>query len=633
MPLRRAHTSRLYVLSALLSLSLAPTPLTAQTTTTGAISGHIVDPLGHPISTALITVTDLAHIRSFTLQSNPAGDFLALSLPPSEYTLDIRSSGFGPLHLVSILVELGATARVQAALLPSSVQTSITVTSDISSDLEVDLDAPPAATSTVISSPEISRLPIDGRRWQTFALLTPQANPGSSSDAEAGGLLSFSGLAPTQNSSRIDGADNDQSFNAAPHGTGTDSGPETEDESESAAQSTSGNSGRSFSSGSGGGRRPGAAYTFSQAAVREFHVAGQNYSALYGHAAGGVITTVSKSGTGTLHGSAFFLVRESAWAATNPFSIATRYTSGAVTSALVKPDDHRYQFGGTIGGPVLPKRLPGRLFYFYAFDAQRRSFPAVSSPENPAFYNLSVSQRALLGNRGVTSAKIDAALTYIDSLTGIVPRRADQTVNFLKFGLHLTPRNQLSLQANRARFSSPAGIRSAPVVNCGTRSFGSQNIDIDSLLARWIYARGAAFSNELRIHGNRDLHSEQPQTPLPQEPAASPGGLLPRSPSAPRASSSAPPPPSAGAPPSTSTASSSARPPPSSAAVISSRPASIGATSTTAPTPSPTPRAPSTTTAASPVAAPAASSTGSPTPPSTSTPFPTAAAHHSFPHP
>ncbi len=196
MPLRRARTSRLYVLFALLLLSLSPTPLTAQTTTTGAISGHIVDPLGRPISPAVITVTDLAHIRSFTLASDPVGDFLAPSLPPSEYTLDIRSSGFGPLHLVSILVELGATARIQAALVPSSVQTSVTVTSDLSSDL--DLDAPPAATSTVISSPEISRLPIDGRRWQTFALLTPQANPGSNSDAEAGGLLSFSGLAPTR---------------------------------------------------------------------------------------------------------------------------------------------------------------------------------------------------------------------------------------------------------------------------------------------------------------------------------------------------------------------------------------------------------------------------------------------------
>lgn len=521
---RRARMSRTLALPALLLfLAFSHPPLAAQTSTTGAIGGRIVDALGRPVAAAQIIITDAAHSRRLSLQSAATGDFLAPSLPPSEYALDINSPGSQPQHFNSIVVELGATARVETALLPSTLQTSITVNSEASTGL--DLDTPPAATSTVISSAEISHLPVDGRRWQTFALLTPQVNPASDSDSEALGLLSFRGLAPTQNSSLIDGVSDDQSFNAAPHGSGVDTGPETEDESE--AQSPSAGSGRGFSSGSGAGRRPGAPYTFSQAAVQEFRVAGQNYSALYGHAAGVVVATVSKSGTGTLHGSAFYLLRESAWAASNPFALATHYTGGIVTSSLVKPLDHRHQFGGTLGGPLLPKRLPGRLFYFYALDAQRRSFPAISSPESPAFYNLTATQRALLGNRGVTPANIDAALTYLDSLTGAVPRRADQTVNFLKLDLHLDPRNQLSLQANRARFSSPAGIRSAPVVNRGTRSFGGQNIDLDTILARWIYSRHSAFSNELRLHGSRDLHSEQSQTPLPQEPSIAPGGLSP----------------------------------------------------------------------------------------------------------
>jgi len=256
-------------------------------------------------------------------------------------------------------------------------------------------------------------------------------------------------------------------------------------------------------------------------------VLGQNYSALYGHAAGGVISTISRSGTSTFHGSTFFLVRESAWAASNPFSIATRYTNGTVTAVVLKPADHRYQFGGTFGGPAFPKRLPDRLFFFYAFDAQRRSFPAISSPENPTFYDLSSTQRALLGTRGITSGKMNAALTYLDSLSGAVPRRADQAVNFLKLDGRLNPRHQLTGQYNRARFSSPAGIRSAPVVNRGTKSFGTQAINIDSMLIRWLYGHNIAFSNELRLHYNRDLHSEQPQTPLLQEPGIGPGGFSP----------------------------------------------------------------------------------------------------------
>ena len=60
-------------------------------------------------------------------------------------------------------------------------------------------------------------------------------------------------------------------------------------------------------------------------------------SALYGHGVGGVVTTVSRSGGATLHGMGFYTVRDSAWAAVNPFSVASTYADGVVTSALVKP--------------------------------------------------------------------------------------------------------------------------------------------------------------------------------------------------------------------------------------------------------------------------------------------------------
>ena len=179
---------------------------------------------------------------------------------------------------------------------------------------------------------------MNGRRWQTFALLMPGVNV----DPEGDGSLSFRGVASTQNSSRIDGGDDDQSFGSVPRGTGTESGAEIEDAAEV------GVSGRvsvgSAAGGGGYGRHSGMVYTFSQEAVREFRVSGQNYSALYGHAAGGIITTVSKSGTNELHGTGFYLARTSALAATNPFSIASNYVNGVTTSAAVKPHDMRQQF-------------------------------------------------------------------------------------------------------------------------------------------------------------------------------------------------------------------------------------------------------------------------------------------------
>src|ERR1700736_962744 len=176
------------------------------------------------------------------------------------------------------------------------------------------------------------------------ALLAPTVN----TDPEGDGLLSFRGVASTQNSSRIDGGDDDQSFGSVPRGTGIESGAEVEDAAEVGVSSriTVG----SASGGGGYGRHSGMAYTFSQEAVREFRVSGQNYSALYGRAAVGIITTVSKSGSNDLHGASFYLVRTSALARTEPFSVATNYVDGVVTTATVKPHDLRQQFGGSIGG-------------------------------------------------------------------------------------------------------------------------------------------------------------------------------------------------------------------------------------------------------------------------------------------
>ena len=362
-----------------------------------------------------------------------------------------------------VVVELGAVTAVDARLRVAGVATAVTVTAAA----EVSEPSRLRWRSTVTAG-EIERLPVNGRRWQTFALLTPTAN------ADAAGLLSFRGLAVTQNST----------------------GSMAWTMIRALARCLGGRVRRRRSRGIGyAAAAAAAAYTFSQEAVREFRVSGQNYSALYGHAAGGVVTTVSKSGTNALHGTGFYLARSSALAATNPFSIATHYVDGVVTSAAVKPHDLRQQFGGSVGGAA----VRDRLFYFYAFDQQRRGFPAVSSPQDAAFYSLTPTQRALLANRGVTPAKVNAALNYLDSLTGTVARRQDQTVNFGKLDWQATAKNRLSVQYDRARSSAPGGVRSAAVVDRGRASLGSSYVKVDSLLGRWLWSGSAKFSNEVRV--------------------------------------------------------------------------------------------------------------------------------------
>jgi carboxypeptidase family protein/TonB-dependent receptor-like protein len=494
-----------------------------QTSVDGAISGFVVDARGAALVGATVQIENLVDgtlgggtVNGATTASK--GEFLVAHLTPGEYRVVVGYPLFAQFTLQPVIVEVGAVTSVEARMQVGVVATSVTVKAGADSPVSVDIDdLSSAAVASVVTPEEIERLPVNGRRWQTFALLMPTVNI----DPEGDGLLSFRGMASTQNSSRIDGGDDDQSFGSVPRGTGIESGAEAEDAAEVGVSNRI-NVG-SASGGGGYGRHAGMAYTFSQEAVREFRVSGQNYSALYGRAAGGIITTVSKSGTNDLHGTAFYLVRTSALAATEPFSVATNYVDGVVTTATVKPHDLRQQFGGSLGGAA----IRDKLFYFYAYDQQARNFPAISTPADPNFFSLTPTQRALLSNRGVTSAKTNAALNYLDSLTGTIARRHDQTVNFGKLDWQATTHHRLSVQYDRARSSSPAGVRTAPVVDVGRASMGSTYGKIDSVLGRWMWLATPRLSNELRAQYGSDFQYEQAGAPLPQEPAVGPNGFAP----------------------------------------------------------------------------------------------------------
>lgn len=473
-----------------------------QTSTDGAVSGFVTDPAGAALAGAAVQASNAATGFKSNGTTGAHGGFLLARLPAGIYDVTVECPRFERLVLSGVTVEVGSVTQLNARMKLGSISTSVTVTT-----------APEASATGVasaITASEMDQMPVDDRRWQTFALLTPTVNEAPDTD----GLLSFRGLPVTQNSVQIDGVDADQSFGSVPLGAGSESDPEDE--------RVSGDSGRS-GFGGGFGRHVGAVYTFSQEAVREFRVSGQNYSALYGHAAGGVVTTVSKSGTNALHGTGFYLVRDSGLNAANPYSLATRYANGAVTSSVVKPHDLRQQFGGSVGGPA----IRDRLFYFYAFDQQRRGFPAVSSPLDPKFYSLTATQTALLATRGVSAAKVNAALNYLDSLTGTAARRWERTIHFGKLDWKAADNQRISVQYDRARSSAPGGAHTAPVVGYGIGSLGSSYAHIDTLAGRWLWTPSPTLSNEVRAQFARDLQFETAPKPLAQEPAVGPGGYAP----------------------------------------------------------------------------------------------------------
>src|SRR5262249_39810070 len=128
-------------------------------------------------------------------------------------------------------------------------------------------------TSTVVNQRAVEDLPINGRNFLDFAVLTP----GVVKDPSRGGDLSFGGQRGTMNSLTVDGSDANNVF---------------------FGQST----GRA-----GTGRSP---YSFSEDAVQEFQVAANSYTAEIGRAGGGVINVVTKSGSNDFHGTAFEFFRD-----------------------------------------------------------------------------------------------------------------------------------------------------------------------------------------------------------------------------------------------------------------------------------------------------------------------------------
>ena len=503
----------------------------AQSAVDGAIGGRVVDARGDSVVGARVAIrsADTGVVR--TTVSGSDGSFLAGRVVPGSYEVMITATGF-QAATVAVTVELGAVANADVRLGVEQVTTLISVDAapvSIAGGAPVPGASSPGATevpgSSVTTGAQVELLPVDGRRWQSFALVEPGANSGSTTEGEA--AVSFRGLAVTQNSSEIDGASDDQSFGSVARGTGGGAGREAEERSDSGGETGAGGDGARAQY----GRHAGAAYTFAEGAVQEFRIRAGEYSALDGHAAGGVVTTVSKSGTAAVHGSAFYAARDSAWGATNPFSLATHYADGVVTNAMVKPEDLRQQFGASVGGPVrVPFRFPiqpAKLFYFATVDAQRQRNPAVSSPGYAQFYALTATQQALLGNRGVSQSATNAALNYLDSLTGTVMRREDQDIGFGKLDWEATAKNRLSVQANRVRWDSPGGVRSEPVVERGLASLGNSYGKVDAVVGRWVSLWTTHLSNEVRMAYGRDFEWETAQAPLAQEPGIGPGGLAP----------------------------------------------------------------------------------------------------------
>jgi outer membrane receptor protein involved in Fe transport len=464
-----------FVLSFILGMSAIAF---GQSTTTGAIGGVVTNPNGEVVPNAAVSVRNTETNKEDAATTDDQGRFKVAGLNPGNYSITINGTGFSPYAQEKVTVEVGRETSLNAALSIGPISPN---TVEITSEAPV-INTSQQDFSSNINQTSINELPINGRRWSNFALLTPGTVPDGNF-----GLISFRGVSGLLNNSTVDGGDNNQAFFSEERG------------------------------------RTRLSYSTSQAAVREFQVNTSNYSAEYGRAAGGVVNTVTKSGTNEFHGQGFYYLRNNKWGARNPLAFQSVIVNGVPDKIAIKPVDVRHQFGGNIGGPI----VKNKAFFFFNYDQQKRNFPGLGI-FSAANYLSTVNRTTLTSaSRGLTDAQIDSTLSFLTSLTGTVPRRGDQKIFFPKVDWNLTDNHTLTASYNRVRWASPSGIQTQATNTRGRASFGDDFVKIDALNLRLASTFSATLINEARFQWARDNESQISQPPLPGEPTTGKDGRSP----------------------------------------------------------------------------------------------------------
>jgi hypothetical protein len=448
----------------------------AQSTTTGAIGGVVSNPNKEVVPGASITVKNVETNKEDAATTDDSGRFKVANLQPGRYAVTVNSSGFAEITQQNVVVEVGRETNLEVALSVGPVTGSV----DVSAEAPV-INTTQQDFSSNINQTSINELPINGRRWSNFALLTPGAVPDGTF-----GLISFRGISGLLNNNTIDGGDNNQAFFAEERG------------------------------------RTRISYSVSQAAIREFQVNTSSYSAEYGRSAGGVVNAITKSGTNEFHGGVFYYQRNNKWGARNPLATKSELINGVFTPVGFKPKDVRHQFGGTIGGPI----VRDKAFFFFSYDQQNRNFPGLSIFSQNGFLN--TANRSNLTARGLTNAQIDSALSFLNSLSGPLERTGDQKLFLPKLDWNINEKNTLTVSYNHLRWDSPAGVQTQATNTRARDNFGDDFVEIDALNVKLASTLTPTLLNEFRFQWGRDNETQFSQPPLPGEPTTAINGRSPQ---------------------------------------------------------------------------------------------------------
>jgi Carboxypeptidase regulatory-like domain len=297
----KSHKISLPVVVCFLALMISPA---THGQATGSFSGNVLDKSGSGVPGATVLATSQGTGLARDGKTDNAGHYLIPLLPVGIYTVRIDATGFQSAESKDLHLQIDEAREVDFSLVPATVVTTVAVSGDA-----VAVETANASLGQVITSQEVSQLPLNGRDFVQLATLTAGAtaetNPNSfftsaaSSEVAARGSFSLSvgGSRPNSTDWLLDGVDNNE---LTAGGIGIFSSIDD---------------------------------------IQEFKVLTYTYSAEYGTRAGPTVLVTTKSGSNDFHGTLFEFVRNTDLDAKSYFATS--------------PEKFNLnQFGGGVGGPI-----------------------------------------------------------------------------------------------------------------------------------------------------------------------------------------------------------------------------------------------------------------------------------------
>ena len=478
-------------------------PLPAQNVVlTGALGGRVTDPSGAVVPGASVVVRNLATGVQQVAETNHAGLYRFPVLMPGSYSITASLEGFRDVQaLVRVLVGNTTSQDVKLQVGASADTVRVSGTPPL-------LRPEESSASTVIDRSLIQELPLNGRKYTNFMMLTPN----TSYDGDTG-LVSVAGQQGGEDSG---------------YANGNGSNAFTVDGSNA--------TNNYFADIVGRNRIP---YLYGEDSIEEFQVAVSPYTAVYGGGAG-FVNAVTRSGGNAYHGSVFYYNRNSATGANDALDKAAGYP---------KPEDALQQFGAGMGGPI----RHDRLWFFVDYEQQLRNNPIpvinsalATTPANlPTLLNLfNVPAGTVLPapngplpepnidtDADVTAGPSDPLFTKyylqqvsntlnaLNSNLGLKARKGNDWVITPRLDYQASAQDGLFLSLNLNRFNSPGGVILDPTVgNYGTQTLANAYVHTFQASVGWTHTFSSRLLNEFHVSTSEDNEIATPTGLAPNTP-------------------------------------------------------------------------------------------------------------------